>query len=164
MWFTASSDAQRSRALGSAYSAALTGLLTATLLAGCASGPAFVAPQAPAPDSAVLYVYRTSSILGAGIKHALMLDGRPLGKLVNGSHMRIEVKTKERIASLASFECASPKQTLVLRPGKTAYVQLALINKTVTVGGRHLFDYGCEMLLRSEDDALPVLTGLPRAD
>ena len=156
MWCTASSDAQRLRTA--------TLLAMATALAGCASGPAFVAPQAPAPDAAVIYVYRGSSIFGAGIKHALMLDGRPLGKLVNGSHLRIEVKTGERFASLASFECASPRQPLVVRPGKTAYVQLALISKTVAVGGRHLFDYGCAMSLRSEDEALPILKGLARAE
>lgn len=158
MWFTASSDAQHLR------TATLLAMAMATALAGCASGPAFLAPQAPAPDEAVVYVYRASSILGAGISHALMLDGRPLGKLVNGSHLRVEVKTGERFASLASFECASPRQPLVLRPGKTAYVQLALIGKTIAVGGRHLFDYGCAMSLRSEDEALPILKGLPRAN
>lgn len=136
----------------------------AAVVAGCATGPAFVAPEAPNAGKVAVYVYRVSSIFGAGIKHQLLLDGRPLGTLVNGSYLRVEAPAGAQSGDLGSFGCSSPSQPLILRPGHAAYVQLTLISKTVAVGGRYLFDYGCEMLPRSEEEAVLAMKGLPRAD
>lgn len=138
--------------------------LAAVASAGCATGPAFTTAEAPQAGHAVVYVYRTSALPGAGIKHDVFVDARPVGRLLNGSHLRIELPTTEQFVDLRARGCARLKQPLLLRPGDVAYVQLGLLHKTVELGGKYYFDYGCDLHRRGESDALPAITGLPAAD
>ena len=137
---------------------------TLALLVGCANGPSFVEPETPAAGEAVVYLYRVAALPGAGIKHGMLLNERPVGRLLNGSYLRVAVPATAQFSDLRAAGCARLKQPLALRPAEIAYVQLALVSKTVEFGGRYYFDYGCELHRRGESDALPVITGLPRAD
>jgi len=148
---------------GSSASAAVLAVL-AVLAGGCATGPTFVVPEVPASGAAMVYVYRASHLMGAGIQHAAVLDGRPIGTLVNGSYLQANVSADaDGFADLRLAGCERLKQPLLLRAGQTSYVQAKLTHKTAHFGGQAYFDYGCVLEQRSQADALPVLQGLPRA-
>lgn len=135
--------------------------LAATALLGCASGPAFVAPEAPRAGAAAVYVYRTTGLLGAGVKHELRVGGLPVGVVVNGGYVRVEVPAGEVVVKAPA--CLASSTRVRVEPGAVAYVQLELINKTVEFGGRYYYDFGCRLVQRSADAALAVLPGLRRA-
>lgn len=137
-------------------------LLGAMALLGCASGRAFVAPEAPGGGAAAVYVYRATGVPGAGVTHELRVGGLPVGVMVNGGYMRVEVPAAE-VAVTAPACLASSSTSVRVAPGSVAYVQLKLINKSVEFGGRHYFDYGCRLVQRSAAEALAVLPGLRRA-
>ncbi len=154
--------------------------IAALIIAGCATGPVFLAPEPPAPGfRAVVYVYRAQSIPGAGIKHEVWVDAAKT-ELLNGSYHRFEVFAQPashavmRSAGRQTWPSAeSARGTRVMSPncgingvalrltaGQVAYVQLDLVNKSFELGGRHYFDYGCRLTQRDEAQALPVLRGL----
>ncbi|MBE7416236.1 MAG: hypothetical protein HS128_00585 [Ideonella sp.] len=134
------------------------------LLAGCASGPVFVAPEASTDGSAALYLYRASSLLGAGTKQEIRVAARPLGTMLNGSWLRVELDASPRTTYAEAPDCWPPIIWVPLRHGLTTYVQVQLVNRTVEYGGRQYFDYGCRLVQRAADEALPVLRGLRRAN
>jgi hypothetical protein len=56
------------------------------LLAGCAtSGPPFV-PDAPGPDSALLYLYRPSGMVGSGNHYLAAINDKPIARMKSGSY------------------------------------------------------------------------------
>jgi hypothetical protein len=129
--------------------------------AGCATGPAFVAPEPSTSGRAVVYVYRAQSILGAGVKPEIWIDARRVGVMVNGGYKRFEVTPGAIWAtSVSAPDCRPPSIKVVPAAGTVAYVQVELINRTFELGGRHYFDYGCRLAARSEAEALTVLPGL----
>jgi len=131
-------------------------------LAGCAAtGPAFVAPEPPAPGHAVVYVYRAGSIFGAGVKQEVWVGARPVGKMVNGGYMRVEVIPDNTFVS--SPDCRPVGVHVLLEAGDSAYVQVELVSKTFELGGRYYLDYGCRLVQRSEAEAQAVLRGLHMA-
>ena len=131
--------------------------------AGCASGPAFTTAEAPRAGQTVVYLYRASALSGAAIGHRVRLDGHPMGRLLNGSHLRLEVPAAGPFVEIEAEGCPPLRQP-VPGPGQILYVQLALVSKTVALGGKYYFDYGCQLVQRSASEALPVITGLARAD
>ncbi len=155
-------------------------LLALAAIAGCASGPAFVAPEPPGAEfRAVIYVYRAQAIPGSGIRHEVWVDAAKT-VLLNGSWQRFEVfaspstlaatgrdgwpsATSSRGTWVSSPDCGIQGAALRLTAGQVAYVQLELVNKTFELGGRYYFDYGCRFVQRSEAEALAVLPGLRRA-
>lgn len=158
MWSTASSEARRPRALRAICSAALAGLPITALLAGCATGPAFVAPEPPQPYRAAVYVYRTQDVLGAGVRHEDWFQAKPVGKMVNGGYMRFDAIPG--VIWVSAPDCRPASIDVVLRPETIGYVQLELVNKTVEFGGKYYFDYGCRLVQRSEAEAVTALPGL----
>jgi len=134
------------------------------LVAGCATGPAFVAPEVPQAGEAAIYLYRQGAIGGAAITHAVTVNGNPAGKLLNGSYLRVALPVPHNLVDLLLVGCPRLRQPLSLRAGQTAYVQAMLINKTFESGGRAYFDYGCQLAQQSEADALNSLAGLRRVD
>ncbi len=133
-------------------------LLALVVISGCASGPPFVAPEPPAAGRAAVYVYREAKILGAGVVHDVWVGTRPVGKMVNGGYKRIEAAAGTVLVSAPKCEPASAAGRL--GSGEVGYVQLALVNRTVEMGGRYYWDYGCRLTARSEAEALAVLPGL----
>jgi hypothetical protein len=134
------------------------------LVAGCATGPEFVAPEAPQAGEAAIYLYRKGAIGGSAITHAVTVNGSPAGKLLNGSYLRVALPAPHDFVDLLLVGCARLRQPLSLRVGQTAYVQAMLINKTFESGGRAYFDYGCQLAQQSEADAFNSLAGLRRAN
>lgn len=132
--------------------------------AACATGPAFVAPEPPAAGEAVVYLYRMAAIGGAAIKHPVTFNGVPSGVLLNGSYLRYTTYAGNQPISMRLERCAPLAQGLRLRDGEVAYVQARLISGSVELGGRYYFDYHCQLVRRGEAEALPVLTGLRRAE
>ena len=65
----------------------LLAALFASVLAGCAIGPAFVAPEAPPPGLARIYVYRPFGIVGAFGRYALIHQGKHIGKITNAGYL-----------------------------------------------------------------------------
>lgn len=155
-------------------------LLALMAIAGCASGPAFVAPEPPGSEfRAMIYVYRARAIPGAGVEHEVWVDAAKT-VLLNGSYQRFEVFALPPTSAaagrdgwpgaepflgnrVASPDCGIQGVALRLTAGQVAYVQLELVSETFELGGRYYFDYGCRFVQRSEADALPVLRGLRRA-
>lgn len=142
-------------------SSALWPALAAALAAGCASGPAFVGPEAPAVGRAAIYVYRSGSLFGAGVQPRVSVGTHRMHAMRNAGYLRANVAPVNMV--VYSPDCSPMSTTLTLTPGATAYVQLELVNKTVELGGRYYFDYGCRIVERSEAEALPVLRGLRRS-
>lgn len=133
-------------------------ICVAAAVTSCANGPAFVAPDAPSPGRAVVYVYRASSVLGAGVQPEVWVGARPIGAMVNGSYVRAEVVPTTTLVS--SPDCRPVGLNVALQPDATAFFQLELTNKSFELGGRHYFDYGCRIVQRSQADALAQLRGL----
>jgi hypothetical protein len=139
-------------------------LIAVAALSACATGPAFTGPEAPASGQAVVYLYRVSQLPGAGIEHPV-LYGPPqkLRYLVNGSYVRIGITAPRQMDQLLQG-CSPLRPPLQVETGNTYYVQAALTNKTVHYGGKPYSDFGCVLIVRTEAEALPAITGLPRAD
>jgi hypothetical protein len=130
----------------------------AAAVTGCATGPEFVAPEPPSPGRAAVYIYRASSVFGAGVKPEVWVGARSVGAMLNGGYKREEVVPERLLVS--SPACRPATTSVVVAPGALAYVQLELVNKTVEYSGRYYFDYGCRLVQRSEAEALAVLRGL----
>jgi hypothetical protein len=130
--------------------------------AGCATGPAFVAPEPSTSGSAVVYVYRAQSIFGAGVKPEIWIDARQVGAMVSGGYKRFEVMPGAIGATRVSSpdDCRPTSITVTPAAEAVAYVQVELTNRTFELGGRHYFDYGCRLAVRTEAEALAVLPGL----
>lgn len=126
--------------------------------AGCATGPAFERPEPSASGRAVVYVYRAQSILGAGVKLEIWIDARKVGAMLNGGYQRLEVMPGAILVSAP--DCRPTTTTITPAAGAVAYVQVELTNRTFELGGRHYFDYGCRLVVRTEAEALAVLPGL----
>jgi len=137
---------------------ALVLTLALVLAVGCASGPPFVAPEPPAAGRAVVYVYREAKVLGAGVVHDVRVGMRPVGRMVNGGYKRVEVAAGT--VSVYARSCEPAAAVVRLGAGEVGYVHLALVNKTVEIGGRYYWDYSCRLAVRSETEALAVLPGL----
>lgn len=64
--------------------------LLSLFLGGCAtSGPPFVA-EAPKSDSALLYLYRSSSIVGSGNHYLAAINGNAIARMKSGSYFVME--------------------------------------------------------------------------
>lgn len=133
----------------------------AAVAAGCATGPAFVAPEPPRAGRAVVYIYRSSSMFGAGVKPQVWVAGRPVGTMLSGGYLRVEVASGP--TEIVSPNCGPIGMPVAFEAGSVAYMQLELVNKTVDFGGRYYFDYGCRLVQRGETEALAVLRSLRRA-
>jgi hypothetical protein len=130
----------------------------AAAMAGCATGPAFVAPEPPSAGRAVVYVYRANSLPGAGVKPELWIGASPIGAMLNGSYVRAEVLPISTLVS--SPDCRPVGLNVALQPGATAFFQLELTNKSFELAGKHYFDYGCRIVQRSKTEALDQMRGL----
>ena len=141
----------------------LAALVAAALLSACASGPKFAAPESPSSDKAVLYIYRAGGFYGAVLKHTARVAGSPVGTLVNASYLRTTVDAGA-VAPVQLEGCGALAQ-LTPSAGNTYYVQASITNKnTVSGGGNVTIHLGCVLAQRTQAEALPVITGLSRAD
>ena len=61
------------------------------LLFGCATGGPPFRPKSPGPGMALLYIYRPSSMVGAGNHYIAAVNGKPTARLKSGSFFAMEV-------------------------------------------------------------------------
>ncbi len=62
------------------------------LLSSCASGPKFVPVSDLKNDEALIYVYRTSRILGAANTWIVRANGEPIGEIASGTYCAFRTK------------------------------------------------------------------------
>jgi hypothetical protein len=60
--------------------------LSAVLISGCATGPIYSPVTPPAPDQALLYIYRVSTLSGVLVPMNLKINGEEKGTLPNYSY------------------------------------------------------------------------------
>lgn len=131
-------------------------------LVGCATGPAFKAPE-PAPvDRAQLYVYRPMMIYGGGVVHKITIDGKAETlSLPNASWQRVLLTPGAHTVSIKDYFNLMPCGGLgvELAAGQTAYVA-NLVKTTQGLGTIYVW---CTMVGKSEAEALKDMAGLSGA-
>jgi hypothetical protein len=135
--------------------------LLLSLLGGCATGPAFKAPEAAPSELAQIYVFRPFNLHNAYISNKLTVDGSPKTlSLPNASWRRLVVTpgrhTLEVENYLGSIRCGGT--AITVSAGQTAYV----VNDIRVYGGTSLI-FQCFVEQRSEELALKEITGLSDA-
>jgi Protein of unknown function (DUF2846) len=63
---------------------------------GCASGPSFQ-PAQPKSDMALLYLYRTSSMVGAANHEIAAVNGKPVAEMESGSYFMMDLPVGETV-------------------------------------------------------------------
>jgi hypothetical protein len=138
-------------------------MAVATALAACASGPPFTGVVPAQPDQTVVYFYRSAGIMGAAIEHELVVDGKPAGRLVNGSYLRVALPAPSLTDDFMRIHvgnCDRMRQTPIRRGGSTYFVKVEVNNNTVTVGQQIRYGVTCDVLLRTQEQALPEMASL----
>jgi len=107
--------------------------ISAVILAGCASGPAFV--EAPAPDNgkALIYVYREPNFAAAARNAAFYVDGRKVFDLMAGGYSYVYVTPGRHAISQKwpywPFDMGSIRDavgiTMDVKAGETRYAQFS---------------------------------------
>lgn len=154
----------------------LSALVVSFLIStGCASGPAFVAPEPASSDQAQVYVYRQSKVLGGAATHWVAVDGAANPPwLANGAYLHFRLNPgRHTITMTRRFEplrCGSDPLMLDLKPGQTVYVEADVDGRASgaypNAAGSPItiMQWSCGMTPRNESDALPAITGLKRMD
>lgn len=100
----------------------------AALLSACASGPkhAEVAASIPAigADQGRVYVYRSSSMLGAAIQPKVMINGKPVGDSKPGGFFFVDLPAGTVEVSTSTE--VEKKLTFTLDAGQTRYVRTSV--------------------------------------
>lgn len=121
----------------------LLGTVAAMLLSGCASVPMATKSQDaglksfsnPAPDKSAIYIYR-DSFLGSGLKKAIYLDGRLVGKSANEVYFYVEAEPGAHKLSTES-EFGNNDIDINTEAGKNYFVE-QYIKMGVFSGGANL--------------------------
>jgi hypothetical protein len=112
-------------------------IIASLLLTGCASGPKFTAAPAPQPGNALIYVYRTSGMVGAANHPDIYVNGQFLAPLINGSYAVREVpqgtvvfhelyrhiRTGSLLDIIDALDKKHERLRLEVEAGKTYYVR-----------------------------------------
>ncbi len=100
----------------------------AALLAACASGPKHAEVQSSIPalkaTEGRLYVYRTSSMLGAAIQPNVMVNGKVAGESKPGGFFFVDLAPGT--VEVSSSTEVEKKLTLTLDAGQTRYVRTSV--------------------------------------
>jgi Protein of unknown function (DUF2846) len=89
-------------------------LLLASMLGGCAGGP--FRGFAGSGEEATLYIFRAPGGIPGLYPKEILVDGKPLGSLVNGGYFRVQLTPGEHVVSTPSAN----KAELSLRAAKGA--------------------------------------------
>jgi hypothetical protein len=103
-------------------------LMLVAFLTACASGPkhAEVASSIPGlkPDQGRIYVYRSSSMMGAAIQPNVMINGKVAGESKPGGFFFVDVPPGAIDVSTSTE--VEKKLTFTLAAGQTRYVRTAI--------------------------------------
>jgi hypothetical protein len=76
------------------------GLILAISLSGCTgNGPQFTSVQQPKHGKGILYVYRPSSLMGAGMHYDVKVNSHVIGSMDNGEYMSKELSHGQKVVS-----------------------------------------------------------------
>jgi hypothetical protein len=137
---------------------------TLAIAAGCATGPAFKAPEPAPADRAQLYIYRPMVLAGGGTVHKVTVDGKAdTLSLPNASWQRVVLAPGVHTVAIKDYfgamPCAPQPLVVTLEAGSTAYVA----NVVKTTQGIGTLFIGCTTERRASDSALKDLVGLSGA-
>lgn len=120
-------------------------MLATSFIVGCATVPTEQAEittlikqdKVPAKDNAGLYIYRTSSVIGAALKKDIWVDGKCIGESARGVFFYEEVKGGEthKVSTESEF---SPNDLIVKTEAGQNYYIKQYIKPGVFVGGAGL--------------------------
>lgn len=131
------------------------------LLAGCATGPAFVAPQ-PAALESVVVLYRPFALHGAAVTRRVQFGGLPAGELRNASYLNLIYRGKGAALGLAVSGC-KPSLELLMMPGRITYVRAETVPTMLMLGGKAYADHRCVLDTRDAAEAMVEASGLRRS-
>lgn len=137
--------------------------LFAGTLSGCAIGPAYVAPEAPPPGQARIYVYRPFGIVGAFGRYALVHQGKQIGKITNAGYLSFTVPAGH--LELFAVDCTPSPLVLELDAGESYYIE-ADVSGFYTGDGqrRNTWDFFCTLRYREPATGRSALHGLRRSN
>ena len=107
--------------------------ISAVILAGCATGPAFVEAPAPDKDKALVYIYREPNFASAARNAAFYVDGRKVFDLMAGGYSYVYVTPGRHAISQKwpywPFDMGSIRDavgiTMDVKAGETRYAQFS---------------------------------------
>ena len=137
----------------------VAGIAIAAALYGCATGPAFKAPESAPADRAQLYVYRPLVMAGGGVAHKITIDGSAETlSLPNASWQRVLLAAGTHTVSIKDYFNIMPcgGVSIDLAQGQTAY----LANVVKTTQGLGALYVGCGVIEKPEEEALKDMVGL----
>ena len=140
----------------------IAAIACAAALAGCATGPAFKAPEAAPAQQAQLYVYRTFGVYGGGVSHKITIDGKAETlSMPNGSWQRVLLAPGAHTVAIKDYfstmDCGS--LGISMAPGQTVYVADA-VKTTQGLGALYV---SCGVVQKPEAEALKDMVGLSGA-
>ena len=146
----------RTPGLAALRSHSIVALLLSLILAGCAtSGPPFV-PEAPRPDSALLYLYRPSGMVGSGNHYLAAINDKPIARMKSGSYFVMQHPPGEIAVSRKSVPAFGllPFNLTGLIDGFVKTVQFELKG-----GQRYFITFPAGQLITDEAQALSEMSG-----
>jgi len=116
----------------------LSGLILLIGLSGCTgNGPKFKAPEQPNRGKGMLYVYRPSSLIGAGMYYDIKIDNQVIGSMDNGEYIVKELSPGRKIVSAAT-------ESTVTVPVTIQKNKMTCVRAGITIGivvGRPTLEY-----------------------
>lgn len=142
----------------------LLGLVSAAVLTGCASGPAFTTVEPPPVGQGQVYIYRPWQFPGGAASLKVIQDGTQTDKTVpNSSWQRLVVPPGRHGLGLReylnTFSCGGVEVDVA--EGQTVFVGIEFSFMT-TVGPTSYVV--CKMERRDEERALKDIAGMRRSD
>ena len=129
----------------------LLSFLSAVLISGCATGPIFSPATPPAPDKALIYIYRMSKLSGVLVPMDLEINGQERRTLPNYSYTSEYVSPGHLVLSGATRFAVSAE----ISAGQTYYFKVYQVASGLVINNR------LEMV--SPEVAIADLKGLRRA-
>jgi len=103
----------------------IVGVLLAIGLSGCTgNGPQFTAAKQPTKGKGILYVYRPSSLMGAGMHYDVKVDNKVIGSMDNGEYMSIELSPGRKTVSATTESTTT--LPVVIQKGKMTCVRAGI--------------------------------------
>ena len=94
-------------------------------ISGCsATGSKFVKPKAPTKNKGMLYVYRPSSLFGAGMYYDVRVDGKVIGTVRNGGYIAKELSLGKKTLSAKTEAVTSIP--IIIRKNQTTCVKAGI--------------------------------------
>jgi hypothetical protein len=126
-------------------------------LASCASpGPSFQ-PQPAKPDAALLYLYRPSSMVGAGNHYIAAVNGKPVARLKSGSYFPLELRPGSVVVSRRAASALGIWGPGTIVGALEGFVETAKFE--AKAGARYFVQFPSGTITASEAEAVRDMSG-----